>query len=76
MKLGSTLLGNTPTVTTRLRLKLVHLQAANAEHKYVLCLDDDVTVHQRSLQMLVEALETDDSAFMATGVYCHSQLGM
>ena len=54
------------------------VQAASAEHKYVLCLDDDVTVHPHSLLMLVQALEADDSSFMATGAqsaaYCHSQL--
>lgn len=44
------------------------LQAASAEHKYVLCLDDDAVMHPHSLHMLVHALEADNTAFMATGV--------
>ncbi|KAK9804057.1 hypothetical protein WJX73_000030 [Symbiochloris irregularis] len=43
------------------------IQAAGRDSKYVLCLDDDATMHPHSLQMLVQALEADDSAFMATG---------
>ncbi len=46
---------------------LAGMQAACREHKWVLCLDDDVLLHPGSLADLVAAAEADPSAYMATG---------
>lgn len=44
------------------------VRAARPEHKWVLCLDDDIELHPRSLADLVAAAEADPHIFMATGV--------
>lgn len=41
-----------------------HLQQQGG---YVLCLDDDVAPHPGTVSRLVDELEADDGAFMATG---------
>jgi len=41
---------------------------ASARSKYVLCVDDDVQLHQHTLTTLVSRLEGDASLFVATGV--------
>jgi cellulose synthase/poly-beta-1,6-N-acetylglucosamine synthase-like glycosyltransferase len=43
------------------------VRAAAGRHKWVLCLDDDIELHPRSLADLVAAAEAEPSAFMATG---------
>ena len=43
------------------------VRAARPEHKWVLCLDDDIELHPRSLADLVAAAEADPHVFMATG---------
>ncbi|KAK9841846.1 hypothetical protein WJX81_007075 [Elliptochloris bilobata] len=43
------------------------VRAARPGHKWVLCLDDDIELHPRSLADLVAAAEADPAAFMATG---------
>ena len=43
------------------------MRAALPEHKWVLCLDDDIELHPRSLADLVAAAEADPHTFMATG---------
>lgn len=43
------------------------MRAARPEHKWVLCLDDDIELHPRSLGDLVAAAEADSHVFMATG---------
>lgn len=45
----------------------VCLQAASREHKYVLCVDDDVYLHPTTLRDSVFAMEQQPEAFMATG---------
>lgn len=53
--------------------KIANLQAgirtACTAHKWVLCLDDDIELHPRSLADLVAAAEADPTAFMATGLH-------
>ena len=49
------------------------MQAAEAEHEWVLCLDDDVMVHPDTLQQLVQGIKYQD-AFMATGLPCRQVL--
>ena len=48
-------------------IRCAHAQAACKQHKWVLCLDDDVLLHPSSLADLVAAVEADPEAFMATG---------
>ena len=43
------------------------IKAASSSSKYVLCLDDDVTLHPTAVSMLVAAAEDDPEAFMVTG---------
>jgi len=43
------------------------VRAAAGRHKWVLCLDDDIELHPRSLADLVAAAEAEPGAFMATG---------
>ncbi|KAK9864087.1 hypothetical protein WJX84_002864 [Apatococcus fuscideae] len=43
------------------------IKAASSNSKYVLCLDDDVTLHPTAVSMLVAAAEDDPGAFMVTG---------
>lgn len=42
---------------------------------YVLCLDDDVALHPGTVARLVDELESDGSAFMATGARLVRALG-
>ena len=51
------------------------VQEALSEHEWVLCLDDDVLVHERFLEDLVHDMQQNPAASMATGViptYAHS----
>ena len=51
------------------------VQEASSEHEWVLCLDDDVLVHERFLEDLVHDMQQNPAASMATGVvptYAHS----
>ncbi len=43
------------------------VRSASPQSKYMLCLDDDVILPPSALQNLVHRLESDPSAFMATG---------
>lgn len=43
------------------------LNSCSDSSRYVLCLDDDVELHPRSLRELVSSLEQDATLFMATG---------
>jgi hypothetical protein len=54
-------------VCVRLRLLDDVEQAAKKDHKYVLCLDDDVVLHPSSLAMMVARMEAEPGVFMATG---------
>ena len=49
------------------------MQAAQPDHEWVLCLDDDVVVHPDTLQQLVQGMKSQD-AFMATGLPCRQVL--
>jgi len=46
---------------------LTGVRSASPQSKYMLCLDDDVILPPSALQSLVHRLESDPSAFMATG---------
>lgn len=63
--------GNAPSVHTQPlvwgRSIVTGVRAASQQSKYMLCLDDDVILHPSALQTLVNKLESDPSAFMATG---------
>lgn len=43
------------------------ISQCSAASKYVLCLDDDVSLHPSTISMLVDVLERDPTLFMATG---------
>lgn len=47
---------------------MVHDQVADKGHKWVLFLDDDVSLAPLSLKMTVERMEAEPDTFMATGV--------
>ena len=43
------------------------VQEASSRHEWVLCLDDDVLVHEKFLEDLVHDMQQDPAAYMATG---------
>ena len=43
------------------------VQAASKASEWVLCVDDDVCLHPRSLQDSIRAMQQDGAAFMLTG---------
>mmetsp|Transcript_19855 Transcript_19855/g.55228 ORF Transcript_19855/g.55228 Transcript_19855/m.55228 type:complete len:405 (+) Transcript_19855:295-1509(+) len=59
--------GFSTTCSQKIHNQLTGVEMANPASKYAFFLDDDVQLHQSSLEDLVGCLENDSSLFMATG---------
>eukprot|EP00877_Chromochloris_zofingiensis_P011213 jgi/Chrzof1/6345/Cz18g05040.t1 len=59
--------GQTSSCSQKIHNLVAGLSSATAAHGYLLFCDDDVQLHPQSIAHLVDALEADATAFMATG---------